>query len=212
MGAVDKRVIGMVPVVIPVLNLGPSFNHHYQAYGRVSLINARMIHFLAFQYTYIDSRCCPVMVMCLAGGWSFPLQDYVDEGVMKYLNTPQFLELAAIIDPWEYRSVQRNKQMAHSPRCVYLHFFFHCGTHSHRDRLTVPKMVLSAAGDEFFLLDSPQFFINGLLGDTHLNVMQTPSVGVYIPVTHLNNSMLITSIGGGPHTHTHTHTHTHIYR
>lgn len=34
----------------------------------------------------------------------------------------------------------------------------------------MPKLVLTAAGDEFFLPDSPQFFIRGLPGETHLNV------------------------------------------
>lgn len=31
--AVDKRVIGMAPLVIDLLNLKPSFNHHYRVYG-----------------------------------------------------------------------------------------------------------------------------------------------------------------------------------
>lgn len=31
--AVDDRVIGMAPLVIDLLNLIPSFNHHYKAYG-----------------------------------------------------------------------------------------------------------------------------------------------------------------------------------
>lgn len=31
--AVDDRVIGMAPLVIDLLNLVPSFNHHYKAYG-----------------------------------------------------------------------------------------------------------------------------------------------------------------------------------
>lgn len=31
--AVDKRVIGMAPVVIDLLNLKPSFEHHYRLYG-----------------------------------------------------------------------------------------------------------------------------------------------------------------------------------
>ncbi len=34
----------------------------------------------------------------------------------------------------------------------------------------MPKMILTASGDEFFLPDSPQFFINELPGETHLNV------------------------------------------
>jgi PhoPQ-activated pathogenicity-related protein len=31
--AVDKRVVGIVPAVIDLLNLEPSFEHHYRAYG-----------------------------------------------------------------------------------------------------------------------------------------------------------------------------------
>src|SRR5437660_2756809 len=34
--AVDKRVIAIVPFVIDLLNLEPSFEHHYRAYGYYS--------------------------------------------------------------------------------------------------------------------------------------------------------------------------------
>jgi PhoPQ-activated pathogenicity-related protein len=34
--AADKRVIGFSPIVIDMLNIGPSFNHHYEAYGEYS--------------------------------------------------------------------------------------------------------------------------------------------------------------------------------
>jgi len=76
------------------------------------------------------------------GGWSFALDDYLEMHLMAYLNYPVFLELAAIIDPWSYR-----------------------------DRLTMPKLVLAAGGDEFFLPDSPQFFMSGLRGETHLTLI-----------------------------------------
>jgi len=32
--AVDKRVVGIVPLVIDMLNISPSFNHHLQVYGK----------------------------------------------------------------------------------------------------------------------------------------------------------------------------------
>lgn len=75
------------------------------------------------------------------GGWSFALEDYLNQGVMAYLNQPQFKAMASIVDPWTYK-----------------------------DRLTMPKLVLCAAGDEFFLPDSPQFFLKQLPGETYLNV------------------------------------------
>jgi len=107
-GAVDKRVVAMVPMVMPILNIVPNMNHHYQAYG----------------------------------GWSFALDDYLKQGIMAYLNDPVFLKMAAVNDPWSYR-----------------------------DRLTMPKLIMCAAGDEFFLPDSPQFFINELPGEKYLTVI-----------------------------------------
>ena len=31
--AVDKRVVAIIPIVIDLLNVEPSFEHHWQAYG-----------------------------------------------------------------------------------------------------------------------------------------------------------------------------------
>jgi len=107
-GCVDKRVVAIVPMVMPILNIVPNMNHHYQAYG----------------------------------GWSFALNDYLELHLMRLLNDPVFLKMAAVVDPWTYR-----------------------------DRLTMPKFILTAAGDEFFLPDSPQFFMDGLPGDKYLNVI-----------------------------------------
>jgi len=54
--AVDKRVIGMAPVVIDLLNLIPSFEHHYRLYG----------------------------------DWSPAIQDYIDFGIMNWMQNPAF--------------------------------------------------------------------------------------------------------------------------
>lgn len=40
--------------------------------------------------------------------------------------------------------------------------------YSYRDRLTMPKMIINATGDEFFLPDSSQFYYNDLKGEKHL--------------------------------------------
>jgi PhoPQ-activated pathogenicity-related protein len=88
------------------------------------------------------------------GGWSFALDDYEQMGIMGYLNSPQFLEMGAIIDPFSYLA-----------------------------RLTMPLYIICATGifknnilsdfkgDEFFLPDSPQFFINSLQGEHHLRMV-----------------------------------------
>lgn len=76
------------------------------------------------------------------GGWSFALEDYLAMNVTTFLNTEQFLEMAAIIDPFSYL-----------------------------DRLTMPKLLICATGDEFFLPDSPQFFFSKLQGPTWLRMI-----------------------------------------
>jgi PhoPQ-activated pathogenicity-related protein len=107
-GAVDTRVIGIVPMVMPILNIVPNMGHQYQCYGE----------------------------------WSFALQDYLDFGIMAYLNTEKFLAMAAIIDPLNYL-----------------------------ERLSMPKYVIASSGDEFFLPDSPQFFWDSLPGQKNLRVI-----------------------------------------
>lgn len=110
--AVDRRVIAIVPIVIDLLNLETSFQHHWQAYGF----------------------------------WAPAVQDYVDRGIMGWMGSPQFRRLMQIEEPFEYR-----------------------------DRFTIPKLLVNAAGDEFFLPDSSQFYLNALPGETH--VRYVPNTG-----------------------------------
>jgi PhoPQ-activated pathogenicity-related protein len=103
--AVDKRVIAIVPAVIDMLNVEPSFVHHYRAYGT----------------------------------WSDAVKDYTEQGIMDWMGTPQFRALMKIEEPYEYR-----------------------------DRLTIPKLMLNASGDQFFLPDSSQFYFDDLKGEKHV--------------------------------------------
>jgi PhoPQ-activated pathogenicity-related protein len=103
--AVDRRVIAIAPAVIDLLNVEPSFIHHWRAYG----------------------------------AWSDAVKDYVDQGLMDRIGTPEFHALMKIEEPYEYR-----------------------------DRLTMPKFILNATGDQFFLPDSSQFYFDDLRGEKHL--------------------------------------------
>lgn len=86
------------------------------------------------------------------GFYSNAVHDYVDMNVFQRFGTPQTDALLKIVDPYGYR-----------------------------DRLTMPKFLINATGDQFFLPDSSQFFFNNLTGEKHLR---------YIPNTDhsLNNS------------------------
>jgi PhoPQ-activated pathogenicity-related protein len=103
--AVDKRVSAIVPLVIDVLNVEPSFQHHWQAYGF----------------------------------WAPAVNDYVAMKIMDWTGTPEYKALLAIEDPYSYR-----------------------------DRLTMPKYLINASGDQFFLPDSSQFYFDNLKGEKYL--------------------------------------------
>lgn len=98
---VDKRVKAIVPIVIDMLNVVPSFDHHYEAYGF----------------------------------WAPAVGDYQEMGIMDWAHTKEYDALMDIEEPYQYR-----------------------------DRLTLPKLMINATGDQFFLPDSAQFYWKDLKG------------------------------------------------
>jgi PhoPQ-activated pathogenicity-related protein len=113
--AVDTRVAAIVPAVIDLLNVEPSFAHHYRAYG----------------------------------AWSDAVKDYDEQGIMDWMGTPPFRALMKIEEPYEYR-----------------------------ERLTMPKLLLNASGDQFFLPDSSQFYFDKLRGENHLRYVPNTNHGL----------------------------------
>ena len=101
----DERVVAIIPLVIDLLNLEPSFKHHWQAYG----------------------------------AWSEAVNDYVREGIMEWMGSQEFNRLLKNVDPYSYRQ-----------------------------RLQLPKMLINASSDEFFLPDSWRFYWQDLVGEKHL--------------------------------------------
>lgn len=104
-GAVDDRVVGIIPIVIDVLNTQKNMNHHFAAYGF----------------------------------WAPSVGDYVDHRITQQMNHPRMPALLKLVDPWFYR-----------------------------DRLTMPKFILNASGDQFFPPDSSRYYFDDLIGPKHL--------------------------------------------
>ena len=103
--AVDKRVIGIVPIVIDTLNLSKTADHQLAAYGF----------------------------------WAPAVKDYTDMHLFRWRDTPQFRALLQIEDPYSYRR-----------------------------RYTMPKLLLNATGDQYFLPDNSQFYFDDLPGVKYL--------------------------------------------
>ena len=104
-GAVDTRVVAIIPIVIDVLNIRQSLQHQLDVYGE----------------------------------WSPALGDYHARGFDQMLTDPRFDKLLAQVDPYLFRQ-----------------------------RFTMPKLVVNATGDQFFLPDSSQFYFDGLPTEKHL--------------------------------------------
>ncbi|XP_072181379.1 autocrine proliferation repressor protein A-like [Diadema setosum] len=75
------------------------------------------------------------------GGWTFEFNDYYEENITIYMDVPQIFEMASIIDPYAYR-----------------------------DRLTMPKLIITAGSDEFFLPDDSYYYFNDLPGPKYLSI------------------------------------------
>lgn len=103
--AVDSRVVALIPIVIDLLNIEPSFKHHFGAYGF----------------------------------WAPAVDDYTRFKIMDWTGSPEYKALMKIVEPYEYR-----------------------------DRLTMPKFIINATGDQFFLPDSSRFYFSKLKGVKYL--------------------------------------------
>ncbi len=110
--AVDDRVRAIAPIVIDLLNIEPSFEHHWRVYGF----------------------------------WSPAIQDYVDMSTTDWWRSAESHALFDLVAPLSYR-----------------------------DRYTMPKLILNAAGDEFFVPTSSQFYYDKLPDEKYLRYV--PNVG-----------------------------------
>lgn len=114
-GAMDDRVVGIIPIVIDVLNTDVSMRHHFAAYGF----------------------------------WAPSVGNYVDHRIMQRMDHPRLKMLYELVDPYFYRH-----------------------------RLTMPKLLINAAGDQFFLPDSSQFYFDELRGENYLRYVANADHGL----------------------------------
>ncbi|CAL1541762.1 unnamed protein product [Lymnaea stagnalis] len=106
--AVDKRVVGMVPTVMDLLNLQANLHHHYRSLG----------------------------------GWTFAFDDYYNESITYSLDSPNMPLMRAVIDPLTYSN-----------------------------RYTMPKMIVTTSGDEFFLPDDSHYYFDQLPGPKFMRIV-----------------------------------------
>ncbi len=76
------------------------------------------------------------------GFWSPAIKDYENHQILKRYESPAFTRLMEIEDPYVYR-----------------------------ERIVIPKLLIHATGDQFFLPDSSQFYFHDLLGASYLRYL-----------------------------------------
>ena len=96
------------------------------------------------------------------GFFSPSLNDYVNHKLFPdKIGTPEYQHILAIEDPYNYRS---------------------------RDRLKIPKYLVNASGDQFFLPDNSQFYFGELQGEKYLRY--TPNAKHNLAGTDARESLL----------------------
>ena len=123
--AVDDRVMGMAPVVIDLLNVVPSFQHHWQCYGE----------------------------------WAPAIDPYKNQGIMNWIHSDEFMALLKLVEPYQFL-----------------------------DKFTMPKLLINATCDEFFVTDSWKFYWDDLQGESYLQYV--PNVGHGLHGSYLPDNLV----------------------
>lgn len=93
------------------------------------------------------------------GIWSLAVRDYVDINMFERWNNDAFTQLMKIIEPFEYR-----------------------------ERLTMPKYIINATGDEFFLPDSSSLYFHDLPEKKHL--LYLPNTGHRVTASRISETII----------------------
>lgn len=127
-GAVDERVIGIMPMVIDALNSEEITKHHFE----------------------------------VLGFFAPSLADYVNHGIFPHkIGTPEYQAVLKIEDPYNYRG---------------------------RARLKIPKFLVNASGDQFFLPDNSRFYYGDMPEEKRIRYVENTAHN--LADSDANDSML----------------------
>ncbi len=100
--------------------------------------------------------------------WPPAFHNYIDEKIPERFNTIEFTKLMNIEDPLAYLSCEK---------CDF-----------YKKRLTIPKYIISASGDDFFVPDSLNLYLGKLPGENQVRVV--PNQPHYIDMKIVENAIL----------------------
>ncbi|MDV9043049.1 PhoPQ-activated protein PqaA family protein [Stenotrophomonas sp. RAC2] len=110
------------------------------------LVDDRVSHLAPFVIDMNWQGFAPQIRRAYGERWPIALSPYVEHGVTGEIEGPAFTQLMQIVDPYTY---------LHGPL---------------RQRLALPKLLVNASGDDFFVPDGAGYYLAELPGPTALRV------------------------------------------
>ncbi len=114
-----------------------------------AVVDQRVIGIIPIVFDALNSGASLRHHFAAYGFFSPSVGDYVRHGILPNMDDPAVAELMRTVDPYAYRH-----------------------------RVTVPKLVLNATGDEFFLPDSSRFYWDELRGESYLRYVPNANHGM----------------------------------
>ena len=113
-------------------------------------VDDRVVAFAPFVIDMLNLEISFFHHYAALGHWAEAVDDYVSEGVMEWMGTRPYGQLCDLVDPYSYRDRYATK----------------------------PKYIYNAAGDQFFLPDSSQFYYDDLPGPKNLRYLPNAGHGL----------------------------------
>lgn len=114
-----------------------------------AIVDSRVAAIVPVVFDVLNMRASMKHHFGAYGFWSASLGDYFNQGILRQFQSDKLDSLLQVVDPYNYLS-----------------------------RVDIPKFVVNAAGDEFFLLDSSQFYWNELVGPKYLRYVPNTDHGL----------------------------------
>lgn len=114
-----------------------------------AVVDERVVAIVPVVFDVLNMRKSMKHHFSAYGFWSASLGDYVDQGILHQFESERLDSLLEVVDPYHYLG-----------------------------ELDLPKFVVNATGDEFFLVDSSQFYWDSLVGPKYLRYVPNTDHGL----------------------------------
>ncbi|CNJ13533.1 MULTISPECIES: PhoPQ-activated protein PqaA family protein [Yersinia] len=133
-----------------------------------AIADSRVSAIVPFVFDLLDTRAAlDHMYQSYGGNWPIAFGPYYQNDIDKKLDTPGFAKLMQVVDPLQYLGTE------------------------YESRLSIPKYIINASGDDFYVPDNADFYYDKLPGIKALRVAANSS---HYGITAFSEQSLITFV------------------